>query len=223
MSSTIPILRARRERRLARQRMGAARTRNTFLSVGMILSLLIAALIIGTAFTCVNVTRGLPSVEILPAFLNPPDGLLLQPTRIYDRTGKNILFTFAPASGVTLPRRYIPLGDTNPQYIPKSLSDAVIATTDPNFWKHSGYTLNTITNYELHSTSPNASSSTFSSSMNLHPSVAPCGNASLRHRSLLNMGARKFWSGISTRQISVAMPLAPMPPRSSTSASLPRD
>src|SRR5574341_946501 len=96
MPSTIPILRARRERRLARQRAGAARTRNTFVSAGMILSLLIAALILGTAFTYVNLTRDLPSVEILPALLNPPDGLLLQPTRIYDRARAHVLFTFAP-------------------------------------------------------------------------------------------------------------------------------
>jgi len=152
MPSTIPILRARRERRLARQRTSADRTRNTFLSAGMILSLLIAAFIIATAFTYVNLTRDLPSLEILPALLNPPDGLLLQPTRIYDRTGDNILFTFSPADDATPPRRYIPLSNTNPQYIPKTLSDAVIAKSDPNFWKHSGYALDTITNFELHST-----------------------------------------------------------------------
>src|SRR6266540_2573460 len=152
MPSTIPILRARRERRLARQRAGAIRARNAFLSMGMILSLLIAALILTTAFTYVNLTRNLPSTQILPTLLNPPDGLLLQPTRIYDRTGDHVIFTFAPASGATLPRRYIPLSDTNPQYLPKSLADAVIAKTDPDFWKHPGYTFNTITNYELHPT-----------------------------------------------------------------------
>jgi len=149
MPSTIPILRARRERRLARQRAREARTRNLFLSAGMILSLVSAALIIATAFAYVNLTRDLPSTDILPILLNPPDGLLLQPTRIYDRTGKQILFTFAPNDS---PRRYIPLSDTNPQHLPKSLADAVIATSDPNFYNHSGYTLNAITNYELHPT-----------------------------------------------------------------------
>src|SRR5215208_5156119 len=121
MSSTIPILRARRERRLARQRASETRTRNTLLIAGMALSLLTAALIILAAFTYVNLTRDLPSIRILPALLNPPDGLLLQPTRISDRTGRNVIFTFAPASGVNLPRRYIPLSDTNPQHLPKSL------------------------------------------------------------------------------------------------------
>ena len=149
MPSTIPILRARRERRLTRQRLSENRKRNTLLSAGMILSLLVAALIITTAFTYVNLTRDLPSIETLPTLLNPPDGLLLQPTRIYDRTGDNLLFTFAPNDSS---RRYIPLGDANPQYLPKSLVDAVIAKTDPAFWKHSGYSLTELANPDSHPT-----------------------------------------------------------------------
>ena len=149
MPSTLPILRARRERRLAKQRANQYRTRNAFLSVGMILSLLIAALIATIAFAYVSLTRDLPSIEIFPRLLNPPDGLLLQPTRIYDRTGQNLLFTFSPNDSA---HRYIPLSDTNPQYLPKSLADSVIATSDPNFWNHAGYSLTTITNYELHPT-----------------------------------------------------------------------
>src|SRR5574341_1251805 len=126
MPSTIPILRARRERRLARQRAHEARKRNVFLSVGMILSLLMAVLIITTAFTYVDLTRDLPSIQILPILLNPPDGLLLQPTRIYDRTGQQVLFTFAPDEA---PRRYVPLSESNPQHLPKALADAIIATS----------------------------------------------------------------------------------------------
>ena len=149
MPSTLPILHARRERRLAKQRASAFRSRNIFLSVGMFVSLIIAAFIITTAFSYVNLTRDLPSIEILPSLLNPPDGLLLQPTRIYDRTRENILFTFSPDDSQ---RRYISLSETNPQYLPKSLSNAVIATSDLNFWNHPGYTLDTITNYDLHPT-----------------------------------------------------------------------
>ena len=72
MSSTIPILRARRARRLARQHLHEDRTRNAFLVAGMFLSLVIAALIISAAFTYINLTRNLPSVEMLPSLLNPP-------------------------------------------------------------------------------------------------------------------------------------------------------
>ena len=149
MPSTLPILRARRERRLARERAGEARNRNLFLSAGMILSLLLAAVIIAGAFAYVNLTRDLPSPEILPILLNPPEGLLLQPTKIYDRTGKQLLFTFAPDDAS---RRYIPLSDTNPQHLPSSLADAVVAASDPGFWSHPGYNLNTLTDPESHPT-----------------------------------------------------------------------
>ncbi len=115
----------------------------------MLLSLLTAVLIIASAFAYVDLTRDLPSAEILPILLNPPDGLLLQPTRIYDRTGEHVLFTFAPNDSQ---RRYLPLSAANPQHLPKTLSDPVIAKIDPYFWEHPGYTLTTITNYELHPT-----------------------------------------------------------------------
>ena len=149
MPSTIPILRARRERRIAKQHAREARTRNTLLSLGMILSLVTAALIIVGAFSYVSLTRNLPSPQLLPAYLNPPNGLLLQPTQILDRTREHVLFTFAPNDS---PRRYIPLSETNPQHLPKSLADAVIATTDPNFWTHPGYTFADLTNPDSHPT-----------------------------------------------------------------------
>jgi membrane peptidoglycan carboxypeptidase len=149
MPSTIPILQARRERRLARQRLSETRTRNAFLSAGMILSLLIAALIILTAFLYVSLTHDLPSTQIFPTLLNPPDGLLLQPTHIFDRTGRNIIFTFAPTDSA---RRYIPLSEANPQYLPKSLVNAVVAKTDPNFWNHAGYSLADLIHPDSHPT-----------------------------------------------------------------------
>ncbi|NWG05891.1 MAG: transglycosylase domain-containing protein [Chloroflexi bacterium] len=149
MPSTIPILRARRERRLAKRHKDEARTRSLLLSAGMLLSLLTAALLLAAALFYAELTRGLPSPQLLPILLTPPDGLLLQPTRITDRTGENVIYTFAPSDS---PRRYIPLGETNPQHLPSFLADAVIARYDPNFWKHAGYNLISITNYQSHDT-----------------------------------------------------------------------
>lgn len=97
MPSTLPILRARRERRLEKQKRNESRTRGAILSGGLILSLLLGLVIILGAFAYADVTRDLPSTEILPRLLNPPDGLLLQPTRVYDRTGLQLLATFAPS------------------------------------------------------------------------------------------------------------------------------
>jgi membrane peptidoglycan carboxypeptidase len=115
----------------------------------MVLSILLAALIILGAFAYADITRDLPSVETLPRLLNPPDGLLLQPTRIYDRSGLQLLFTFSPTD---TPRRYIPISEQNPQHIPENLVNAVIAVTDPEFWSHSGYAVQGFNNPDSHPT-----------------------------------------------------------------------
>lgn len=146
MPSTLPILRARRERRLEKQKRSENRARGFILSGGIILSILLGIGILLGAFGYAEVTRDLPSTDLLPRLLNPPDGLLLQPTRIYDRTGERLLATFAPEDA---PRRYIPVSDQNPQHIPASLVNAVIAAADPQFWNHSGFTQLPIANHQF--------------------------------------------------------------------------
>lgn len=149
MRSTLPVLRARRDRRLGKQKRNDNRSRGAILSAGLVLSLILGSIIILGAFAYADITRDLPSTQILPILLNPPDGLLLQPTRIYDRSGLQLLATFAPDES---PRRYIPVSDQNAQYIPKELIQAVIVAADPGFETHSGYSLEGLDNFDLHST-----------------------------------------------------------------------
>lgn len=149
MPSTLPVLRVRRERRLEKQKRNENRSRGAILSVGLILSIGLGLLIILSAFAYADLTRNLPSTDILPRLLNPPDGLLLQPTRIYDRTGLQLLVTFAPSES---PRRYIPISEQNAQHIPDELVNAIIAAADPQFESHSGYSLAGLNNFELHPT-----------------------------------------------------------------------
>ena len=151
MQKYLPILRARRERRLDKQRKSSSRARGALLGFGMVFSLVLAALILLGAFAYADVTRDLPSVEILPRLLNPPDGLLLQPTRIYDRTGEHPLFRFSSAPD-DAPRRYIPINEQNPQHIPTNLVNAALAVADPRFWSHAGYTMQGITDPDSHPT-----------------------------------------------------------------------
>ena len=149
MQELTPILRARRERRLAKQRKRSTRGRSVLLTIGTVFSLVFAVLIIITAVAYANITRDLPSVENLPHLLNPPDGSLLQPTRIYDRTGLQLLYTFAPTD---MPRRYIPISEQTPQHIPANLISSVIVVEDPQFWMHSGYAIQGYDNPDSHPT-----------------------------------------------------------------------
>jgi membrane peptidoglycan carboxypeptidase len=138
MQKFLPILRARRERRLARQRATSNRTRGFVISAGMVVSVALGAIILLIAFAYADITRDLPSVEILPRLFNPPNGILLEPTRIYDRTGTQALYTFSPTDA---PRRYIPINAQNPQHIPFDLINSTVAVQDPQFWSHPGYVL----------------------------------------------------------------------------------
>lgn len=149
MSSVRTILRRRRDRREARHRSLQTRTRRVIVGLGFLLSVLLATLILALAFSYADLTRDLPSVELLPALLDPPDGLLLQPTRLYDRSGQRLLATFSAGESL---RRYIPLDPGNPQHLPEALAQATLALADPNFARHAGYTLAGLGQFDLHPT-----------------------------------------------------------------------
>lgn len=149
MSSVRTILRRRRDRRAAIHRSLERRSQRAIVGVGFLLSALLAISILAAAFYYAGLTRDLPSVELLPGLLDPPDGLLLQPTRLYDRSGQHLLKNFAPTNSL---RRYIPLDPGNPQHLPESLVQATLALADPDFWKHPGYTLAGLERPDLHPT-----------------------------------------------------------------------
>ncbi len=119
------------------------------MGLGILLSSLAGLIILIAALAYANLTSGLPNVELLPVLLNPPDGLLLQPTRIYDRSGQHLLQTLAPTDGQ---RRYIPLGAQSPQHLPDSLARAMVAAADPDFWSHGGFVLTGLNEPDKHPT-----------------------------------------------------------------------
>jgi membrane peptidoglycan carboxypeptidase len=89
-----------------------------------------------------NITRDLPSIEVLPSLLEPPDGVLLQPTRLYDRTYEHLILTLE--NPAVTGKRYLYVGidgQTEKDKFSQYLIDATIATFDPGFWKHAGYTV----------------------------------------------------------------------------------
>jgi membrane carboxypeptidase/penicillin-binding protein len=81
--------------------------------------------------------------------LDPQNGLLLQPTRLYDRTGQHLLATLAPDEAA---RQYLFLDPQASPHLPQSLADATIALADPNFWNQPGYVIEGWNNPESHPT-----------------------------------------------------------------------
>jgi membrane peptidoglycan carboxypeptidase len=139
MPSPLPIIRQRHERRDKRQRSASQRLLLVVLGAGFLVSILLALGIFGLAMAWSGLTAGLPPVGELPALLDPEDGLLLQPTRLYDRSGEHLIAELAPPG---IPRRYVPLTGEGSGHLPQFLADATLAAADPSFRSHPGCLLN---------------------------------------------------------------------------------
>jgi membrane peptidoglycan carboxypeptidase len=140
----LTIVRQRRHR-LDKTRQGTRqRTQRMAFGFGFAVSAAAVVLVLAAALIYASLTRGLPPVEELEGQLNPSTGLLLQPTRLYDRTGQHLLATLAITDAA---RVYIPYDQ-----FPRSLVSATLALVQPNFWDSPGYVTGGWQNADLHPT-----------------------------------------------------------------------
>jgi membrane carboxypeptidase/penicillin-binding protein len=110
------------------------------LGFGIILSLFGVIGSLAGLWFYTNITRELPSINVLPSLMEPPDGVLLQPTRFYDRTNQHIILTLE--NPAVAGKRYLQVGkdgQTEQDQFSQYLIDATIVAHDPGFWNHDGY------------------------------------------------------------------------------------
>lgn len=135
------LIQRRRRRRSARSiRTG----RGIFWSLWSIFALLTAvgllALIgIGAAVWVINAS--LPNVETLPLLLDRQNGLLLQPTRFFDRTGSRQL---SALENPGIARRFLPLKAGSDALSP-ALAQTAVLVLQPDFWQDNGGTWRSLT------------------------------------------------------------------------------
>jgi membrane peptidoglycan carboxypeptidase len=90
-----------------------------------------------------DLIRDLPPVSTLPVLLEPPDGELLLPTRLYDRSGQQVILTLVqPEAGEY---QYLSVSDKGQQRVnlfSQNLVNATIAALDPGFWHAPAFSLN---------------------------------------------------------------------------------
>ncbi|MFH2102177.1 MAG: penicillin-binding protein [Chloroflexota bacterium] len=132
-SRPLTIIRQRRKRRVHVRRSAERRLARFSKGIGYIASLLAVLALLAATLAYAGLTENLPPVETLTILLDPQDGLLLEPTRLYDRTGEHMLAALAPQDGQRL---YVPFDE-----LPAALIDATLAMADPDFWTHPGYRL----------------------------------------------------------------------------------
>jgi len=144
MPLTLNIVRQRRHRRQAARRSGQQRSQRSVLVFGFAVSGLLLAALLGAALVYAGLTRGLPPVTELTVLLDPQNGTLLQPTRLYDRSGQHLLAVLAPSPEARSFASYAQL--------PQVLIDATLALAQPDFWTSPGFTAGGWQDPEKHTT-----------------------------------------------------------------------
>ena len=143
MPNVSKIIKFRRQQRLKLQR---SPIKKLGLVSALLASLILVMLSAGVAWFYHGLVEDLPSVDTLPALLNPPNGILLQPTRFYDRSHEHVILTLENPAAAG--KQYISLEQTGQNTISPAiqyLMDASVAELDPGFWRHGGYSLAGIT------------------------------------------------------------------------------
>jgi len=142
--STLTIIRQRRHRRSQIRSSAQQRSQRIAFGFGFAFSAILVLAVLAGVLAYAGLTSGLPPVKQLPILLNPKDGQLLQPTRLFDRTGQHLIAVLAPGDGT---RRYALLSQ-----IPQTLANATVALAEPDFWSSPGYVLGGWQNPESHPT-----------------------------------------------------------------------
>jgi membrane carboxypeptidase/penicillin-binding protein len=107
--------------------------------IGLLSAILLSLAAVTLIFFAVNVyhqiTQNLPSIDLLPSLIEPPDGSFLQPTRFYDRTHQHVILTLQNPTAAD--KQYIKLVMSDGQISNQSLqylANATIVSDDPGFW-----------------------------------------------------------------------------------------
>lgn len=105
--------------------------------------LLFVALLLAGSLGYAGLVTDLPSLDQLPILLDPADGPLLQPTRLYDRTGQVVI---ASLENPGIPRRYLSLDPNQPDHFSPDLIRAAVGFLDQDYWQSTGVQVSALTN-----------------------------------------------------------------------------
>jgi membrane peptidoglycan carboxypeptidase len=144
MPSILTIIRQRQHRRDRARNSAQQRSQRAVIGFGFSFGAAAVVLVLVATLLYASLTRDLPSIEGLNVLLDPQNGQLLQPTRLYDRTGQHLIAVLSPIDAT---RTYIPYS-----LLPQTLVNATLALTEPGFWNSPGYVIGGWQDSETHPT-----------------------------------------------------------------------
>lgn len=116
------------------------------LTVSILLLILSTSLLLGY----MNLVEALPSLVSLPVQLDPENGELLQPIRLYDRSGTQLIYSSVNPKAVN--SQYVSIDTGQPNHLPDTLINATLAAIDPNYWEGKPFDLAQLDQPDLHPT-----------------------------------------------------------------------
>ncbi|GAP12827.1 membrane carboxypeptidase [Longilinea arvoryzae] len=141
------LVRRRRRRSIERRERNQRRAGGALLGLGFALVVALMAGLISLGAGYASLTADLPPVSQLTAWLDPETGALLEPTRLYDRSGEHLLLTL---DNPGVPRKLLPLDPQQPDSISPIFTQTVLVLNDPTFWQNPGFSLKYLLDPEPH-------------------------------------------------------------------------
>lgn len=129
------LVKNRRKHQVHRQQSPTSRFLQVFACIAGLICCGVIAGLSFAAIAYVGLTADLPALERIQVMLDPREGVFFQPTRIYDRTGENLLLSMENPG---VPRRYLPVDPNAPESISPRLVQVIVSLVEPDFWNSPG-------------------------------------------------------------------------------------
>lgn len=130
------LIQRRRRQAAARRKSAEKRFSRILLGLGAVAGLLFAIALIWGGISYTQLTADLPSLDTFPELLNAQNGLLMQPTRIYDRSGEHLLLSLENPG---IPRKSLSINPQQEDSFAPVFIQITISLNDSQFWQHPGF------------------------------------------------------------------------------------
>ncbi|MDO9087589.1 MAG: penicillin-binding protein [Anaerolineaceae bacterium] len=129
--------------RIRRRSQRSVDTRHSLRQISLVflivLLILLASIPVIGGYFYTQLTNDLPSVEWIPALLDPDNGVLLAPTVLLDQRGEKEIFWLEELGAN---RRFLSLDPNQTEFISPYVVQLTVAVYQPDFWTSPGYNRN---------------------------------------------------------------------------------
>jgi membrane peptidoglycan carboxypeptidase len=129
------LLQRRQQRKEHTRRSLGRRSGNFGFAVAAVLAVLMVVFLLLGGVLYADLVHDLPSLEQMTALFDYPQGSFYQPTRLYDRSGGQVLYALENPG---IPRDYLSINTAMAKHYPPDFVRIILAEVQPDFWESPG-------------------------------------------------------------------------------------